>query len=224
MTKEESERRQTHESNRSEPISNIVTRSRGNSNNQQLGIGTAASSGMDGATSERQRHLDREKSPPGSPVAVERTMQKAQKQVNKETNTEKGRRRSEEEKPSRTLLTTEQSDRVLPIVSEESMTDVRNGGDGTIDVDVAKERVSGIKRGEAIRMVSASTKRDSGEENERERERRSEETNGDVDEKSFEPRRGREKPPRLDSGLIPSVSPIDETTRWESMDGDPEKR
>lgn len=68
------------------------------------------------------------KSPPGSPMAVEHTMAKAQKQVDRETS-EKGRRRSEEEKPQRTLLTTEDANRntLLPVVSEENGESSRNG-------------------------------------------------------------------------------------------------
>ena len=208
MTKEEAERRQTHESARSEPVSTAITRSRGNSGNQHLGIGTATSSGMDGTDS-----LEREKSPPGSPIAVERTMQKAQKQVNKETNPDKGRRRSEEEKPQRTLLTTDDADRTLPVVSEESSE--KNGADETLDVDLVEERLLRTKREERIRVVSASTKRDSGEEEKREER--------EVDGEAIGTRRER-KPPRLDSTLLPSVSPIDEKAGWASMDRDPEKR
>ena len=211
MTKEEAERRQTHESTRSEPVSTAITRSRGNSGNQHLGIGTTINTSMDGTHS-----LEREKSPPGSPIAVERTMQKAQKQVNKETNPEKGRRRSEEEKPQRTLLTTDDQDRTLPVVSEEmSLTDEKSGGEGRLDIDEVKERLSESKRPEGIRMVSASTKRDSNEE-----QNRAEEMDGDA----VGTRKERDRPPRLDSSLLPSVSPIDEKGARGSMDGDPEKR
>ena len=68
------------------------------------------------------------RTPPGSPAAVEHTMAKAQKQVDRETGKE-GRRRSEEEKPQRTLLTAEdgKSNTLLPVVSEENGEGSRNG-------------------------------------------------------------------------------------------------
>jgi hypothetical protein len=52
--------------------------------------------------------------------AVEKTMRKAQKQTDKSTSAEKGRRGSEEEKPDRILRTTEESrgPTLLPVVSE----------------------------------------------------------------------------------------------------------
>ena len=192
MTKEEAERRQTHETTRSEPISTVIARSRQNSRSQQVGVGQALTTGMDGR--------DREKSPPGSPIAVERTMQKAQKQVNKETNTDKGRKGSEDEKPTRTLLTAEDSDRVLPVVSEENLSEEK-----TRD----SSRHESGNRGDGIRIVSASTRRDSGEDYR------------DHDEEEVK----REKPPRLDSTLLPSVSPIEEMGgAFGGMNGDPEKR
>lgn len=60
-----------------------------------------------------------EQSPSMSP-AVEKTMRKAQKQADKATPAEKGRSRSEEEKPDRTLGTTDEprSSATLPVVSE----------------------------------------------------------------------------------------------------------
>ncbi|KIW48318.1 uncharacterized protein PV06_00920 [Exophiala oligosperma] len=59
-------------------------------------------------------------SPPMSPGAVEKTMRKAQKQTDKSTPADKGRRGSEEEKPERILRTTEESKgpTLLPVVSE----------------------------------------------------------------------------------------------------------
>ncbi|KIW20041.1 hypothetical protein PV08_00616 [Exophiala spinifera] len=59
-------------------------------------------------------------SPTMSPMAVETTMRKAQKQTDKSTPDDKGRSGSEEEKPERILRTTEESrgPTLLPVVSE----------------------------------------------------------------------------------------------------------
>ncbi|ETN44298.1 uncharacterized protein HMPREF1541_10478 [Cyphellophora europaea CBS 101466] len=121
MTKEEAERRrrQTGESALSEvaPI--------GFAASQRTSLAADPHSSLD---VDRTNEKLAAKSPPGSPMAVEHTMAKAQKQVDRETG-EKGRRRSEEEKPVRTLLTTEdaKSHTLLPVVSEENMEGSRVG-------------------------------------------------------------------------------------------------
>ena len=237
MTQEEAERRQTNESNRSEPVTvSQAERSRQNSRGKELGpstsLGVAAgdaiqsqdfsspSSNTHAQTNAHAKDLtslglssppsaiDRERSPPGSPVAVERTMAKAQKQVNKETalgGAREARRRSEEEKPNRTLLTAEDGDRtLLPAVSEEDpgreVSPVpsrgREGGSMSVgkgerrggevdggderrlgdDIDEEEEEEEALppvlrpsskdkeeRKREGIRLVSASTKRDSAE-------------------------------------------------------------
>lgn len=102
-------------------------------------------------------------------------MQKAQKQVNKETS-EKGRRRSEEEKPARTLLAQQEKGEsvLLPVVSEENGDLESRSRSRSRERRTQKETVGEVgappvnahgerERGEGIRMVSASTKRDSGE-------------------------------------------------------------
>lgn len=217
MTKEEAERRQaqSHETARSEVASTIPgMRSRQNSRGAQIGVNT---DGQQAALSPVDRDRFRnDKSPPGSPVAVERTMAKAQKQVNKETG-EKGRRRSEEEKPSRTLLTAEDEGRVmLPVVSEENGGESGAGSRSRSRDDgaaaVAAFEVNGEKETyRDIRMVSSSTKGDAQEDPEVDRGR---DTGSDTV--------IREKPPRLDSGILPRISPIEETDR--SWNLDPEKR
>ncbi|KAK7888091.1 Phosphatidylinositol-4-phosphate 5-kinase [Exophiala xenobiotica] len=104
MTREEAGRRKTEESRRS------GVQAPGLSMESQRpipedGQGTIRDSSM--------------QSPPMSP-AVEKTMRKAQKQTDKSTSAEKGRRGSEEEKPDRILRTTEESrgPTLLPVVSE----------------------------------------------------------------------------------------------------------
>ncbi len=103
MTREEAERRKTEESRRS------GVQAPGLSMESQRplpedGQGTIRDSSM--------------QSPPMSP-AVEKTMRKAQKQTDKSTSSEKGRRGSEEEKPDRILRTTEEPrGTFLPVVSE----------------------------------------------------------------------------------------------------------
>jgi Phosphatidylinositol-4-phosphate 5-Kinase len=262
MTKEEAARRQTHDSIRSEALSAVV-RSRHNSRGQQLGNGidgTHSQSHSRQTGSQGRDRLgipdhpgDREKSPPGSPVAVEKTMQKAQTQTNKETSGGKdGRRRSEEEKPQRTLLAAEdgKANALLPVVSEENL-DERKGSTASsrsIRIDgQACRSPSPMAKGdnEGIRMVSASTMRDSDEDHMRDpqqshnqanrdgdidvdgsRDRRDEDMNQEWDEKQIENERerGRSKPPRLDSGLLPKISPIEERAGWMMNNMDPEKR
>jgi hypothetical protein len=220
MTKEEAERRQgqSHETARSEVASTIPgMRSRQNSRGAQIGVdvdGTRAALSQ----SDKER-FNRDKSPPGSPVAVERTMAKAQKQVNKETG-EKGRRRSEEDKPSRTLLTAEDDRAILPVVSEEnggessagSRNRSRDDGAAAIGGYEVNEKPTTMDTG--IRIVSASTKRDSQEEQH--------DDVREMDEEFEREKAQRAKPPRLDSGILPKFSPIDEAGSAWGMD--PEKR
>jgi hypothetical protein len=185
--------------------------------------------------------MEREKSPPGSPMAVERTMQKAQKQVNKETSSDKGRRQSEEEKPQRTLLTADdgKNTALLPVVSEENMDAsdraASSGSTAHVNGDASEDPEKDVspppnerneRRNEGIRMVSASTKRDSNE------ERRDDSIEID-DQDAYRDRDRelrREMPPRLDSTLLPRISPIQETEDSfgslgnERFKGDPEKR
>jgi hypothetical protein len=85
-----------------------------------------------------------------------------------------------------------------------------------------KERGKGPesqRQAEGIRMVSASTKKDSGEEERRERER---EEVVMINEKVSRI----ELPPRLESGLVPTMSPIREmdSTGMGSYAVDLEKR
>ncbi|KPI44944.1 Phosphatidylinositol 4-phosphate 5-kinase its3 [Cyphellophora attinorum] len=121
MTKEEADRRRERgDSALSEvaPIGVAVSqRTSINTGPVSAGAGNASSSLDVDRTNEKLAG----RSPPGSPMAVEHTMAKAQKQVEKETGKE-GRRRSEEEKPQRTLLTAEdaKSNTLLPMVSEET--------------------------------------------------------------------------------------------------------
>jgi hypothetical protein len=126
MTKEEADRRrrrQTGESAFSEvaPLGVAVS--------QRTSLQTPGEYGQSSLEVPGRSSADREKqamrSPPGSPMAVEHTMEKAQMQVDRETS-DKGRRRSEEEKPNRTLLTAEdgKTSTLLPVVSEE-------GGEGS---------------------------------------------------------------------------------------------
>jgi hypothetical protein len=98
MTKEEAQRRETQESHRV---------------GEQIPVQSASA--------ENLSPLSNVASPTEheSP-AVEKTMRKAQKQADKATSPEKGRYQSEEEKPDRTLKTTEDTrvSMTLPIVSE----------------------------------------------------------------------------------------------------------
>lgn len=120
MTKEEAERRrQTGES----ALSDVAPIGVALSERTSLHADPTASLEVD-----RSNEKMAAKSPPGSPLAVEHTMAKAQKQVDRETS-DKGRRRSEEEKPQRTLLTAEdgRNGALLPVVSEENGESSRNG-------------------------------------------------------------------------------------------------
>ncbi|OAL34042.1 hypothetical protein AYO20_06690 [Fonsecaea nubica] len=106
MTQEEAQRRETEESRRvGEPVPILAASAEGMG--QSSG---AATTGFEQSTVQ---------SPPMSP-AVERTMRKAHKQTDKSTPSEKGWGRNEEEKPERTLKTTEDSRAAmtLPVVTE----------------------------------------------------------------------------------------------------------
>ena len=258
MTKEESERRQTNESSRTDTMASVI-RSRQDSKPQSAPLGV----NMDGAADIRDtflgvNHVD---DPAGSPAAVERTMEKAQKATDKQTGSE-GRRRSEEEKPSRTLQTTEEQrgNALLPVVTEgKEDADSEGGSRGAsttreledFDEKVLPPPAHDLSRGrssEGIRIVSASTKaeRDSDEHARQEMTQIQGEFNTDegcfrskvqdqvdrsppaahgplgeeeedddyhvVDEKERpveEPVKRRSKPPRINSDLIPRMSPLD---------------
>ncbi|EXJ78106.1 1-phosphatidylinositol-4-phosphate 5-kinase [Capronia epimyces CBS 606.96] len=107
MTPEEVERRGTLESYRTGEHAQT-------SSVENLGQFTTASPDDYG-----QQQEPAEKVPPLSPN-VEKTMRKAQKQADKATPAEKGRRKSEEEKPERILRTLEEpkTSTLLPVVSE----------------------------------------------------------------------------------------------------------
>ncbi|KAJ4522645.1 Phosphatidylinositol-4-phosphate 5-kinase [Exophiala dermatitidis] len=104
MTQEEAERRRTLESCRT------GERPQTGASVENVGHNVLAGSQQDGSG---------EKFPPLSP-AVEKTMRKALKQADKAMPMEKGRRKSEEEKPERILRTVEEpkSSALLPVVSE----------------------------------------------------------------------------------------------------------
>lgn len=104
MTREEAERRKTEESHR--PVEQMQ-----GSSVENLGRPSTAGHGVE--------HESAVQSPPMSP-SVEKTMRKAQKQTDKATPAEKGRSKSEEEKPERTLRTTEEARgaATLPVVAE----------------------------------------------------------------------------------------------------------
>jgi len=107
MTQEEADRRRTEESQRTG--GQAVSMSLDNPGRSSTGGIGNARDGQDESTL----------SPTLSPE-VERTMRKAQKQTDKATPSEKGRSGSEEEKPDRTLKTTEEvrSNTLLPVVQE----------------------------------------------------------------------------------------------------------
>lgn len=109
MTQEEVERRQTHESYRTGD--RLQT-----SSVENLGPTTTAHSGVHGYGHQQEAT---ETFPAFNP-AVEKTMRKAFKQADKTTPPEKGRRKSEEEKPERILRTVEEpkTAALLPVVSE----------------------------------------------------------------------------------------------------------
>ncbi|KIY03628.1 uncharacterized protein Z520_00319 [Fonsecaea multimorphosa CBS 102226] len=107
MTQEEAKRRETGESHR---FWEQVPIHAASAENLGQPSGVAYSAGLDSATA----HC----SPMGP--AVERTMRKAAKQTDKATPSEKGWSKNEEEKPDRTLKTTEDSRAAmtLPVVTE----------------------------------------------------------------------------------------------------------
>lgn len=117
MTQEEAGRRKTEESSRpgehalSAPSNDSVP-------------ATSSGRGRDGESGAM--------SPVMSPD-VEKTMRKAQKQADKATPSDKGRSASEEEKPDRTLRTTEEgrSNALLPVVQEAGESGDANAKDNT---------------------------------------------------------------------------------------------
>lgn len=140
MTKEEAERRkrETGENPLSEVAPIGLAASQRTSLNNPLPPSKPNSMSLD---VDRTNEKLAGRSPPGSPMAVEQTMAKAQKQVDRETS-EKGRRRSEEEKPSRTLLTTEdqKSNTLLPAVSEENGENGSRSGSATASRTVSRNQ------------------------------------------------------------------------------------
>jgi hypothetical protein len=122
MTKEEAERRRAQSGNANAEVTPVGVPIGGS---QRTSLNTTAGRSLD---VDRTHEMLAARSPPGSPMAVEHTMAKAQKQVDRETS-DKGRRRSEEEKPSRTLLTAEdgKNSALLPVVSEENGEGSRGG-------------------------------------------------------------------------------------------------
>lgn len=122
MSKEEAERRTKEEGKQSTDVNahNAAhhhhipsgNRSRSQSNADHL---------IDGTTMPRS---------PRNEVAVEETLYAAEKSADKQTDSRKGRKRSEEEKPDRTLLTAESGPRLsatLPVVSEDKEGSSRHG-------------------------------------------------------------------------------------------------
>ena len=250
MTKEESDRRQTNDSSRTDTMASVM-RSRQNSKPQNAPLGV----NMDGITDTRDtllgiNHVD---VPPGSPAAVERTMEKAQKATDKQTGSE-GRRRSEEEKPSRTLQTMDEqrSSALLPVVTEGKEDAESEGGSRGASTtreldDTSNEKLPppahDTRRGrssEGIRLVSnasSNAEKDSDDHARQEMQQiqgeftttkecwngskvqdqvdrsphEKEEDDDDVDEKEPASHEvvGRSKPPRINSDLIPRMSPLD---------------
>jgi hypothetical protein len=149
MTKEEAERRRAASG---EPNSEVTPIGMPVGGSQRTSLNTTGRS----LDVDRTHEMLAARSPPGSPMAVEQTMAKAQKQVDRETS-DKGRRRSEEEKPSRTLLTAEdgKNSALLPVVSEENGEGSRGGsrsasqsqGGKGEDADRAEEDDGARRRG-----------------------------------------------------------------------------
>lgn len=242
MTKEEAERRrQTGESALSEvaPIGVALS--------QRTSLHADPHSSLD---VDRSNEKMAAKSPPGSPMAVEHTMAKAQKQVDRETS-DKGRRRSEEEKPQRTLLTTEdaKSNTLLPVVSEENGESSRNGSatasrshsqsQSQSDVQQGEQENGAVERElrrqgtEGIKIVESNP----GETDFRGYEKVSVQMPGPGHGAEYDPdwegptvdsgenRRSQQRPskaPRINSDVIPPFSPFGTSAGLGF--GDPEKR
>lgn len=151
MTQEEAGRRKTEESGRQGEQALSAP-------SNESGPATSSGRGRDGESSAL--------SPVMSPD-VEKTMRKAQKQADKATPSDKGRSASEEEKPDRTLRTTEESrsNALLPVVQEAG-----EGGDANAKDDTRREKKNSWSRDEgavsspsplssipAVRKVSPST-------------------------------------------------------------------
>jgi len=166
---------------------------------------------------------------PRSP-GVERTMRKAQKQVDKETSSELGRAGQEQEKPDRTIKAEDRSSALLPVVMEggessdsggpergdenwplrtSSLTASSNFEDLPPPSSPPAAPSSGM-RGGAIRQVSASTNATSQPESRSVDVDEEDEGYGtqqqELNEKSSLPRY--DPPPRLDSDLIPRLTPL----------------
>lgn len=154
MTQEEADRRRTEESQRTG--GQTVSMSLDNPGRSSTGgIGNA--------------HDGQDESPlsPTLNPEVEKTMRKAQKQADKATPSEKGRSGSEEEKPDRTLRTTEEvrSNTLLPVVQEAGEggepSDRQSSKDGekheASNDDTAPASVTPMSSIPGLRKVSPST-------------------------------------------------------------------
>ncbi|RMZ83515.1 hypothetical protein DV737_g1624, partial [Chaetothyriales sp. CBS 132003] len=179
-------------------------------------------------------------SPPASPRAVDKAMWKPQKSADKQPGYGRdGWDSGDEDRLDRTLSTADAQTDLLPVVSEESASD--EGGSRSVPsgqqhaTSVSTDPGHGLVPTNGIRMVSASTKRDSHEQHGDidEIDGTEEETEGQVYAQEYHEKEVAEqddhgrrsgRPPRLNSDLIPNISPV-----WNLMDpnslegGDPEK-
>jgi 1-phosphatidylinositol-4-phosphate 5-kinase len=223
MTREEAVRRKTEETQR------------------------GGESGISPVTDTRQSHEKAHQFPEGSAVSpilapeVEKTMQKAQKQTDKATSTEKGRIGSEEEKPDRTLKTTEEprTAALLPVVQEagegdhgskQGSTSVSrtetNEEESRFATDVAATRsVPGLRKvspstvGTASEMGDETTMSSPQEaEYEYEADSDSDGYRDSVPDHILDKEFQRQRPPRLGSDLIQPHSPFMEDSVFESLD------
>jgi hypothetical protein len=164
MTKEEAERRRQRGDSALGEVSPLGVAISQRTSLQQPASDAHASNSLDVDRSEREKLAA--KSPPGSPMAVEHTMAQAQQQVDRETS-DKGRRRSEEEKPSRTLLTAEDArgNALLPVVSEENGEGSSRGGSVS-----GTQSEKGGRRGSTKESEDSKERERMREEKERDRE------------------------------------------------------
>ncbi|RMD42639.1 hypothetical protein DV735_g2481, partial [Chaetothyriales sp. CBS 134920] len=243
ITKEEAGRRQTQDSARSE--CQTASRLRPSHDSGQYAISTSAERAPVDLQPTRRAYS--RASPPGSPRGADRTAWRSQKPAGggKDGRDSGG----EDERPDRAMSPTDGQTDLLPAVSEESTSD--DGGrrrpsdepqTWATSNDLAYRASS--PNSSSIRMVSVSTKRDSQEPplpgDERETIQAVHLQQEEYDEKAvFEQhqnqqqqddgrgRRRSERPPRLNSDLIPRFSPmwnmLDATTNSLDIGGDPEK-
>jgi hypothetical protein len=219
MTKEEAERRETQESHR---VGDHIPVQSGSAENL-------------GQPSSTLSPTERE-----SP-AVEKTMRRAQKQTDKATPSEKGRDQSEEEKPDRTLKTTEdaRAAMTLPVVSEshESGESNRNSKRALSPPDEAEEESEQREQHSplttsstpGLRKVSPSTVATATDMGEDDTSVSSPHTyhvdfEADTEDDEYHPKQEavvadevRPKPPRIASDLIQPQSPL-EDSMFRSLD------